>query len=188
MKKSEKEKGKARVEAESKKLKLIVGGLVAAVLVITVIGYVFFNPSGARAGDTVSVYYTGSLEDGTVFDSNQGSTPLIITLGQGKYITGFEEAVIGMTVNSTKTVKIPVDKAYGPYRNDLVHVVNRSTLPADLELKVGERYSIRRSTDGAVALVKVINITPSTVTWDENHDLAGKDLGFTIMLAKISRS
>lgn len=114
MKKSEKEKGKARVEAESKKLKMIVGGLVAAVLVITVIGYVFFNPSGARAGDTVSVYYTGSLEDGTVFDSNQGSTPLIITLGQGKYITGFEEAVIGMTVNSTKTVKIPVDKAYGP--------------------------------------------------------------------------
>jgi len=187
MKKSEKVKGKERVETEKKKLLTVLGGAVAAIIVLTVIGLVFFNPSGAKTGDTVSVYYTGTLLDGTVFDSNMNSTPLVFTIGQGKIIPGLEEAVIGMTPNTTKTVQIPVAKAYGPYQNELVHVVNRSTIPGGEDLKIGERYSIRRTTDGAVAHVKIINITPSTVTWDENHDLAGKDLIFTVRLDGIAK-
>jgi len=187
MKKSEKQKGRERTDAQKRQLQLVIGGVVVALVVITVIGYMFFNPSGAKTGDTVSVYYTGTLDDGTVFDSNVGGTPLVFTIGQGKIIQGFEEGVIGMTLDMTRTVHIPAGKAYGPYSDDLAHVVNRSTLPADLDLRVGEHYTISRS-DGAIAYVKVLNITPSTVTWDENHELAGKDLTFTITLAGIAKA
>lgn len=186
MKKTEKQKGRERTDAQKRQLQMIIGGAVVALVIITVAGYIFFNPSGAKTGDTVSVYYTGTLDDGTEFDSNVGGTPLVFTLGKGMIIPGFEEAVIGMEPGTTKTVHIPVDKAYGQYQDALVHVVNRSTLPADMDPVVGERYSIRRTTDGAVALVKIINMTSSTVTWDENHELAGKDLTFTITLTGIA--
>jgi FKBP-type peptidyl-prolyl cis-trans isomerase 2 len=186
MKKSEKEKGRERVNAQKNQILMVVGGAVLALIVITVVGFLFFNPSGARTGDTVSVYYTGKLADGTVFDTNVGATPLVFTIGKGKIIPGFEEGVVGMMPNTTKTVQIPADKAYGPYKTELVHTVNRSTLPSDLSMVAGERYSVHRS-DGAFAYVKVLNITPSTVTWDENHELAGKDLTFTITLEGISR-
>ena len=67
----------------------------------------------AKTSETVSVYYTGTLDDGTVFDTNVNSTPLSFTLGNGMTIQGFEEAITGMAVNDTKTVKIPPEKAYG---------------------------------------------------------------------------
>jgi peptidylprolyl isomerase len=185
MKKSEKEKGQDKAKAQKKQIMMILGGALAALVVITLAGYLFFNSPGAKTGNTVSVYYTGMLDDGTVFDSNVNSTPLVFTIGQGKIFKGFEEGVIGMTPGTTKTVHIPVDKAYGPYNDQLVHVVNRSTLPEGVDFKVGERYSIRRSSDGAVALVKVIGMNESSVTWDENHELAGKDLTLTITLEKI---
>ena len=98
-----------------------------------VVGFYLFNPFVAKKGDTVMVYYTGTFENGTVFDSNLDRDPLIFTIGNKSVIPGFEEAVIGMAVNSTKTVHIPVDKAYGPHLDSLVHVVNRSRLPQDIE-------------------------------------------------------
>jgi peptidylprolyl isomerase len=187
MKQSEKEKGRAKKgEAEKNKVIMVVGGAIAALIIVSIIALVFVNPSGAKAGDTVSVYYTGTLGDGTEFDSNIGRDPLVFVIGQGRVIPGMEEAVLGMTPGSTKTVIIPVEKAYGPYRNDLVHVMDRSLLPADVDLVPGQFYQVRRS-DGAVANVKVINVSESTVTLDENHELVGKELTFTIMLSEISR-
>ncbi|NMB78097.1 MAG: peptidylprolyl isomerase [Methanomicrobiales archaeon] len=186
MKKSEKEKGQAQAEAQRKQILTVIGGAAIALVIIAVIGYVVLNPSGAKAGDTVGVYYTGTLDDGTQFDEKVSGTPLTFTIGSKRII--FEDEVIGMQQNATKTVHIPADKAYGPYRNDLIHVMNRSQVPADMELKVGERYSIRRTTDNAVAYVKVLNLTKDTVTWDENHELAGKDLTFTITLVGIARA
>ena len=85
-----------------------------------------------------------------------------------------------MTVNSTKTVNIPFDKAYGPHLDSLVHVVNRSDLSKDIEPVVGNRYSITGKADGAVAHVKLLNVTNDTVTLDENHLLAGQNLTYTI--------
>ncbi|HII97804.1 MAG TPA: peptidylprolyl isomerase [Methanoregula sp.] len=165
---------------------MVVGGAVAALILVSIIALVFVNPSGAKAGDTVAVFYTGTLDDGTQFDSNIGRDPLVFVIGQGRVIQGMEEAVIGMTPGSTKTVTVPVEKAYGPYRNDLVHVMDRSLLPSDIDLVPGNYYQIRRS-DGAVANIKVVNVTESTVTLDENHELVDKDLMFTITLSEISR-
>ena len=138
-----------------------------------------------KAGDTVSVYYTGTLADGTVFDSNLAASPLVFTVGQGKVIPGLEEAVIGMSPNTTKTVHIPMAKAYGPYDSSLVLTVNRSDFGIENPV-IGERYSIRRATDNAVAYIRIINMTEDTLTIDQNHDLAGKDLIFTITLVRIA--
>jgi len=185
MKRSEKVKGKEAVAARKKQMRQYAIGIAVILIVAGIIAFYFFNPFYAKSGDMVAIYYTGSLEDGMIFDTNVNGTPLVFTIGQGTVIQGLQEAVIGMAPGTTKTVRIPVAKAYGPYDGALVHTVDRSTLPADMNPVVGERYSITRRTDNAVAHVKILNVTPTTVTWDENHELAGKDLTFTLTLAEI---
>jgi peptidylprolyl isomerase len=186
MKKSEKVKGKEKVA--QKKQQRIRYVIVAAIgcIIAAVILFLLFNPFVAKAGDMVEVYYTGFLADGTVFDSNLNGTPLVFTLGSHAVIAGFEDAVTGMGLNQTKIVSIPFDKAYGPYRSELVRVVNRSGLPAEMKPEVGKMYTITRTDDGSSSLVRILNVTPSTVTWDENHILAGKNLTFEIRLAGFS--
>jgi peptidylprolyl isomerase len=137
----------------------------------------------AKNGDTVRVHYTGTLEDGTQFDSSADRDPLEFTLGEGKLIKGFETAVIGMHAGDTKSVKIPVEEGYGPHRDELVLVVERNDLPPDLELAVGEQLEMRQEDQPFV--VKVIDVTSENVTLDANHPLAGKDLNFDIELVTI---
>jgi peptidylprolyl isomerase len=188
MKKSEKVKGKEAVAARKKLYPKLAMVAAAGILILIVIGYVLFNPFGAKSGDMVTVEYSGSLADGTVFDSNMNATPLTFIIGQGRVIRGLEEGVTGMSRGETKTVRVPVDKAYGPYNNALLHVVNRSSLSASITPEVGGVLKITRQPDGAIALVKIINVTPTTITLDENHELAGKDLIFTIRLLEIQKA
>jgi peptidylprolyl isomerase len=130
------------------------------------------------------VHYTGKLDDGTIFDSSFDSDPLEFTIGEGHVIQGFEQAVVGMDLNETKTVKIPVDKAYGPHRDDLIVVVNRSQLPADSKPEIGEQLEGRQP-DGNIVVATVIDVSDSSVTLDANHPLAGKDLTFDIQLVEV---
>ena len=187
MKKSEKVKGKEAVAARKRLYPKLAMVAAAGILIMVIIGYILLNPSGAKSGDMVTIEYTGSLPDGTVFDTNVNATPLTFIIGQGRVVKGLEEGVTGMSQGETRTVKIPVDKAYGPYNDALVHVVNRSTLPANITPEVGAVLKVTRQPDGAFALVKIINVTPSTITWDENHALAGKDLVFTIRLIEVQK-
>jgi peptidylprolyl isomerase len=186
MKKSEKLKGKS---AAAQRKKQYTWYALAAGSVLVILGlaiFFLFNPFVAKEGDTVMVSYTGAFENGTVFDSNVDGDPLIFTIGDGSLIPGFEEAVIGMAVNTTKTVHIPADKAYGPRRDSLIYVVNRTNLPAEMEPEVGKYYSLTRAADGAIARVLVLNVTRDTVTLDENHMLAGQNLTFTIRFMGLS--
>lgn len=144
-------------------------------------------PISAMTGDNVSVYYTGMLEDGTVFNSNMNETPLMFTLGNSSVIDGFRDAVTGMTVNEEKTVKIPFDKAYGPYNDELVRVVPRMGPLENKSFTVGQIVTITRKTDNAVSVVKILNVTRDTITWDENNPLAGKNLTYVIKLVAIDR-
>ena len=186
MKKSEKIKGKEAVAARKKKL--VRYGIIAAaaIILVAILGLVIFNPFVAKAGDTVEVYYTGTLDNGTIFDTNENATPLTFTLGKGMVIPGFDEAVAGMAVNNVKTVWIPSEKAYGSYNNSLIHTVNRSVFPANVTPVAGKYYAIQKVSDGTVSYVKIINVTPSTVTLDENNELAGQNLTFSIRLVGIN--
>jgi FKBP-type peptidyl-prolyl cis-trans isomerase 2 len=154
--------------------------------VILMIGVIMTgcNASEARNGDTVQVHYTGKLADGTVFDSSVGREPLEFTLGAGQMIPGFEEAVFGMKVGEKKTVTIPVDEAYGPYRDDLVVEISREKLPSDMTPEVGQQL-VMRQPDGREIVVTITKVSDETVTVDANHPLAGKELTFEIELVKI---
>ena len=187
MKKSNKVKGKETAAVKKKAYTMYGIILVAAIILIAAAGYfVYANRTVAKAGDTVGVYYTGTLENGTVFDSNVNKTPLEFTVGGGQMISGFDEAVVGMAVGDEKTVHLPVDKAYGPYRPDLVVVVNRSANLSVTDPYVGEHLTVTNPTTGSTSTVKIINVTPSTITVDANFDLAGQNLTFDIKMASIA--
>ena len=137
-----------------------------------------------RAGDTVRVHYTGRLDDGRVFDSSRERDPLQLTLGEGRLIPGFEEALTQMEPGEERTVKVPVDRAYGPHRPDLVLSVDRSELPADIQPEVGQHLEVQHD-DGDVTLVKIAEVSGGQVTLDANHPLAGHDLTFDLELVAI---
>jgi peptidylprolyl isomerase len=145
-------------------------------------------PVGAIMGDIVSVYYTGMVENGTVFNSNVNGTPLTFVLGNASVIEGFRDAVIGMRVNEEKTVTIPYDNAYGPYNSSLVRVVPRMGALENKTFIIGQTYTIRRTTDNAVSMVKILNVTRDTITWDENNPLAGQNLTYRIKLVSIAKN
>lgn len=138
----------------------------------------------AKHGDAVKAHYTGKLEDGTVFGSSVSGDPAQFTIGEGRLIPGFEQAVVGMSPGESKTVTVPVDEAYGSYLKEKVLVVNRNQVPANIELKVGQRLQIQQP-DGRIIQVGVTEISESKVTLDANSPLAGKDLTFDIQLLEI---
>ena len=138
----------------------------------------------AKSGDTVKVHYTGTLEDGTVFDTSVEREPLEFTVGQGQLIPGFEQAVIGMKVGDSKTINIPADQAYGPHRDDLILVIERSQLPEDLDPEVGQQLPMMQ-VDGSSITVIIIELSETTATIDANYSLAGKNLTFEIELVEI---
>ena len=179
MKKSEKLKGKAAVADRKKHYIRYAVAAAAVIVVMLIVLFYLFNPFVAKNGDTVMIYYTETFENGTELYNNLEGDPLVFTIGNNTVITGLEEAVTGMAPNATKTVNISFDKAYGPYRNDLIVVMNRTVFSDDVEPIVGDTYSIRRD-DGGVAYVKLLNLTSDKVTFDQNHPLAGENLTFTI--------
>lgn len=150
-----------------------------------------------KSGDTVKVDYTGKLEDGTVFDTSREDAakqagiyvegreyaPLNFVVGSGQVIQGFDEGVIGMKIGEEKTLKIPPEKAYGEYDKakilavpiEELNLTNRSEIP-----EVGQTL---RDMNGNQYKVTAVNDTH--VTFDANHELAGKTLTFDIKLISI---
>lgn len=139
----------------------------------------------AQSGDTVAVHYTGTLNDGTQFDSSAGRDPLSFQLGSGQVIPGFDEAITGMAINESKTVTIPAEQAYGPHRKDLIQEFDRAGLPKDLEVNVGQQLEAS-SQEGQRIVVTVVDMNDTTITVDANHALAGQDLTFKLELVNIS--
>ncbi|MFC2035982.1 peptidylprolyl isomerase [Chloroflexota bacterium] len=138
----------------------------------------------ANDGDTVKVLYTGTLEDGTIFDTSREQEPLKFIIGAGQMIPGFEGAVRGMQVGQTKTVTIPTEEAYGPHRDGLVMEIEWDKLPEDLEAEIGDRLQTHDE-EGRPMVVVVTDVSLATITVDTNHPLAGKDLTFAIKLVEI---
>lgn len=140
--------------------------------------------SEAASGDTVKVHYTGTLADGSQFDSSVGSEPLEITLGAGGVIPGFEQAVLGMSEGDSRTVTIAAKDAYGPHHADRVHEVERTQIPDDIDLEVGGILQAVGES-GETLAVTVVGLSDTGVTLDFNHPLAGEDLTFELQLVEI---
>jgi peptidylprolyl isomerase len=194
MKKSEKLKGKEKVQekAESRKRTLRIVTVVAVIIIVIagVTAYIsLYNPFVvAASGDKVSVVYTGMFENKTVFDTNTNTSPISFTVGSGQMIKGFDAAVQGMKVGETKTVTIPSDQAYGAYDPSLVQIVPKSMFPANTTLYPGEAFGFRSSTTGQSYLVHVVNVTSAGVAVDANPALVGQDLVFEIKVTGITKA
>jgi len=132
---------------------------------------------------TVSVNYTGRLEDGTVFDSslNPGREPLSATLGQGALIPGFEKGLLGMNVGESKTVNIPCIDAYGELNEQLIAEVPKDRVPEG----VTEGQMLQTNTQQGPMNVVVKEVKDDVVILDANHPLAGKDLIFDLEVVSI---
>ncbi len=136
-------------------------------------------------GNTVTVHYTVTLDDGTVFDSSHGQEPLKFTVGQDQLINGFEQNIVGMAQGESKTFRVPVAEAYGPHLADRVIQVDSSQMPPDLELEIGTKVEGAEPGGPSIEFV-VVGLSESMVTLDGNHPLAGKDLNFEVEVIQIT--
>ncbi len=133
--------------------------------------------------DQVSVHYTGTLDDGTVFDSSRERDPLDFTMGQKMLITGFENALIGKEVGDTVTVTIPPAEAYGEKEEALIFEVPRAELPDHIQPEVGMQLSL--SNEEGDMNVEVCKVTEDSIHLDANHPLAGRTLTFEIEILAV---
>ncbi len=132
-------------------------------------------------GHNVQVHYRGTLTDGTEFDNSRsrGET-LNFQVGSGGMITGFVEAVVGMTVGETRNISIPPDQAYGPVIPEAIQQVEAGAFAEIPNMEVGGLIQGEGPQGPFVA--KVAGITDTHVTLDLNHPLAGQTLNFEIEL------
>jgi peptidylprolyl isomerase len=139
----------------------------------------------AKSGDTVQVHYTGTLSDGTIFDSSEGRTPLEFTVGSGQVIKGFDDGVAGMNPGEKKTINIPVEDAYGATNEEMIFTLNRSEMPEDIPLEVGSTLNMHEDGNPRPIPVIIRDLTDTSVTLDANHPLAGHTLTFDVELVDV---
>lgn len=133
-------------------------------------------------GKRVKVHYTGTLDDGTTFDSSvDRGEPLAFTCMAGQMIRGFDAAVREMEVGQTVSVRIPASDAYGERREDMVQAVPITMMPGAERLVVGQRIMLATQA-GQPMQALVAAKDAETLTLDLNHEMAGKDLTFEITL------
>jgi peptidylprolyl isomerase len=138
----------------------------------------------AKTGDTVRVNFTGTLENGTQFDTTDGREPMEFTIGAEQVIAGFDNAVIGMTPGEVKKVVLAPEQAYGYHDPQIVDTVPRNAIPTEIELAEGLVLEAKRQ-DGQTFGFTVVEFNETTVTLDANHPLAGETLNFDIELVEI---
>ena len=141
-------------------------------------------------GNKVKILYTGTLEDGTVFDSseNHNNEPLEFEVGAGMVIPGFDNAVMGMEKDEEKEVKIEPKEAYGEHNPELVREFPKAQMPQPPEGKELEEGMIlgMQTPEGQQMPVRVSKVTEDKVTLDLNPPLAGKILNFKIKVVEIN--
>ncbi len=161
--------------------------LLAALAAIAVLAVIYMATSSASSqtvapGDNISVYYTGTLTNGTVFDSNVGKQPLEFTVGSGEMIKGFDQGVVGMRLNQPKTITIPTNEAYGAVNPSLIINVPLSEFKNQT---IGVGNTITETGNGQSAQGIVTSVNSTTATVDFNSPLAGQTLVFNITVVKI---
>lgn len=150
----------------------------------------------AKNGDKVKINYTGTLEDGTVFDSTIESEgcdsedcgcsegPREVTIGAGEFLTAIEDALVGMSPGEKKKIIIPAEDAFGEYDEERVFTIPREDLPEDLDPEVGDEIVLINEDNEELGVV-VVEVSEGDITFDANHPLAGEDVTYDFELVEI---
>ena len=140
-----------------------------------------------KKGDKIKVKYTGTLDDGTVFDSSDIQGCLLeFIVGSGNLLKKFEEAVIGMKIEEEKEFTLQPQDAYGQHNPDYVKEISKEYFPSDEVIEQG-MYYVMVLDDGRQMPVRISEVTDDKVTIDMNHPLAGKTLTFKIKIMEINQ-
>ncbi len=179
----------------NKRLSILAILLVLSIALIA--GCASSNEKTVKSGDRVLVDYTGWLDNGTIFDTSYAAVaqradiydenltykPLNFTVGSGKYLEAFEDAVIGLKVNESRNITLAPDQAYGEYDPSLIQPVPMSTL---------QEYNITPHVNDTLYYgiqlqpVTVYSIPNNTMVMiDFNHPMAGKTLHFMLTVREI---
>lgn len=133
-------------------------------------------------GNTVKVHYTGTFENGEVFDSSvERNEPISFTVGSKQVIPGFENALMGMTIGESKKVTLAPEQAYGNVVNEMIQEIDKALVPPTV--KVGE--VLTSQTEEGQFNVIVSEVNENTVVLDGNHPMAGKTLVFELEVVEI---
>jgi FKBP-type peptidyl-prolyl cis-trans isomerase 2 len=142
----------------------------------------------AKTGDKVKIEYTGTLDDGTIFDSSSEHGNLLeFEVGAGQVIKGFDDAIQGMKEGEEKQFSISPADAYGEHDPTLIQKIPREIFPNDVELVSGLLFEAGLPTGEKVPAM-ITEVLGETVTVDLNHPLAGKRLNFNIKVSNIASS
>ena len=137
-----------------------------------------------KKGDVIRVHYTGTLNDGSQFDSSVGRSPLEFTVGAGQMIAGFDAGVVGMSVGEKKTIQIDPDNGYGQKDPNAIIEFPAANVPEGMQVEVGMKLNLQNQY-GQPVPVEVIEVKEEVIIMDANHFLAGKDLIFEVELVEI---
>jgi len=140
---------------------------------------------GKNAGKTCRTHYRGTLNDGTQFDSSYDrGEPLEFVCGMGMMIPGFDAAVVNMDVGQTVQIHLMPSEAYGEVNPNAIFTVAIAELPGAESVVLGDQVYLQ-DTYGRQVPVRVTAKDEKTVTFDANHEMAGKELNFTIELVEV---
>lgn len=131
------------------------------------------------------VHYTGSFDNGEVFDSSLDRDPLEFQVGTGAVIRGFDKAVQDMKLDEERSIILPPEEAYGSYDETLVYSFPIEDVKSQFDPQLGMTIGVQLD-DGTHASALITGITDTEVKLDMNHPLAGKTLHFTIKLIEIN--
>ena len=143
------------------------------------------NMTGRNVGKTCRTQYRGTFNDGTQFDcSYDRGEPLEFVCGAGQMIRGFDEAVADMEVGEIKEIHLQPEDAYGLPDPRAIFEVEIAQLPGAENLEVGQQVYLTNQY-GQPFPVKVVDKEEKTITFDANHEMAGKELNFSIELVEV---
>ncbi|WP_127558063.1 FKBP-type peptidyl-prolyl cis-trans isomerase [Nioella ostreopsis] len=138
----------------------------------------------ATSGSKVAFHYTGTLNDGSVFDSSEGRDPLSFTMGEGQIIPGLEAAFEGLKTGDAKTVTVPADQAYGDRDPNAMQQIPREQIPDNIPTEPGTQLQMQAPNGQAIPVV-VAEVSETHITLDANHPLAGQDLTFAVEVVSV---
>ena len=141
--------------------------------------------TGRNVGKTCRTHYKGTFNDGTQFDSSYDrGEPLEFICGAGQMIRGFDAAVADMEVGQIVEIHLMPEEAYGMPDPNAIFTVEIAQLPGSEDLTVGQQVYLSNQF-GQPFPVKVVGKDETTITFDANHEMAGKELNFKIELVEV---
>ena len=140
---------------------------------------------GKNVGKTVKTHYKGTFNDGTQFDSSYDrGEPLEFVCGAGMMIQGFDAAVADMEVGQVVDIHLMPEEAYGMPDPEAIFTVEIAQMPGSEDLSVGQQVYLANQM-GQPFSVKVTAKDDTNITFDANHEMAGKELNFKIELVEV---